>query len=795
MSNRLKLFGCAVVETPVGPLEGRAAQRHRVALLAILASTRRPARSRDSLIAMLWPEADSERGRRLLSDSVYRINQAMGGDVVVASGDDLRLNRTLLPSDVDDFEAALLAKNHEGVVAAYAGAFLDGFHLPGSAEFEQWLQEERTRYEAEAIRALESLATEAEGKEQWADAVRWWRRAAALAPYSSRIALRLMSALDRSGDRAAAIRHAAIHGALVRESLGIAPDAAVERYAESLRAAPALAEPPLIVPDKRAPASAEPSSVVPDTRAPASANPKSSVVSEKEPNETGLPLARERRMAGALAVAGLAVVAAVAIVALNWTRAPRAVEAAPPAIAVLPFRSISPSESTAYFAEGMTDELMYMIGRDTKLRVLARTSAFAYRDSLLDIRELGRRLGVAWVVDGSVRRGGPALRITARLTSTKDGYQVWSETFDRQASDVIAIQEEIAAAIAHRVGQGEGGTAPANTTRQRSEVADAQAYDLYLRGRYHWHRRTESDLRQAIQLLEESVERAPDYARGWAGLGDAYAVSGFYDYRQPAEAFPRAEDAARRALRLDPGLAGPYATIGYVNLYHRWNWSVADSQFRRAISIEPTYSTAHQWLGNLLTAMGRFDEAEDAMRAAQQLDPLSLIANAALGWVYFHAGRFDEAVAQCQRTLLLDPNFQLAHMWMALAETQRGRHAEALQAARESVRLGGGSALPFTVLAYVTARAGARDSAQAMLAELLQRERRGLYTPSYELAIVHSALGDTALALARLERAFDERSHSMAFLRVDPQLEGLRGEPRYRTLVRKVGLEHTGTAS
>ncbi len=780
MSNRLKLFGCAVVETPVGPLEGRAAQRHRVALLAILASTRRPARSRDSLIAMLWPEADSERGRRLLSDSVYRINQAMGGDVVVASGDDLRLNRTLLPSDVDDFETALAAKNHEAVAAAYAGAFLDGFHLPGSGEFEQWLQEERTRYEAEAVRALESLAEGAESREKWAESVGWWRRAAALAADSSRIALRLMRALERSGDRAAAIRHATIHGTIVRESLGIEPDAAIERYAESLRAGPGQAlSQPVAAPSG--------SILEPD--------PARRGVVAQEPLPVGatdhVGSGRSRR--SWLVVASLAVLAAATVFAFNKTRAPRAAEAAPPAIAVLPFRSISPSESTAYFAEGMTDELMYMIGRDTKLRVLARTSAFAYRDSLLDIRELGRRLGVAWVVDGSVRRGGPALRITARLTSTKDGYQVWSETFDRQASDVIAIQEEIAAAIAHRVGQGEGGTAP--TARQRSEVADAQAYDLYLRGRYHWHRRTEADLRQAIQLLEESVGRAPDYARGWAGLGDAYAVSGFYDYRQPAEAFPRAEDAARRALGLDPGLAGPYATIGYVNLYHRWNWSVADSQFRRAISIEPTYSTAHQWLGNLLTAMGRFDEAEDAMRTAQQLDPLSLIANAALGWVYFHAGRFDEAVAQCQRTLLLDPNFQLAHMWMALAETQRGRHAEALRAARESVRLGRGSALSFTVLAYVTARAGARDSAQAILAQLLERERRGLYTPSYELAIVHSALGDTALALARLERAFDERSHSMAFLRVDPQLEGLRGEPRYRTLVRKVGLEHTRPAS
>jgi TolB-like protein/DNA-binding SARP family transcriptional activator len=754
-----------------------------MALLAILASTRRPSRSREALIAMLWPEADSERGRRLLSDSVYRVNQAMGGEAVVSSGDDLRLNSAILPSDVDDFERALAARDDAALAGLYKGPFLDGFHLPGSAEFEQWLQEERARYEAEAIRALESLAAAAESKKQWTESVGWWRRAAALAPDSSRIALRLMRALDTAGDRAAAIRHATIHATLVRESLGIEPDAAIDRYADSLRAGPGQAL------NDRVPAQP------PSGPAPEPAD-QERVVAQRSPAKGELPSidrAPSRSARGPwLAVAGVALLAVTAMFAFDRSRAPRTAEAGQAAIAVLPFRSISPSESTTYFAEGMTDELMYMIGRDTKLRVLSRTSAFAYRDSLLDIRELGRRLGVAWVVDGSVRREGSALRITARLANTKDGYQVWSETFDRQASDVLAIQEEIAAAIARRVGEGEEATAEVETAPRRGEVGDAEAYDLYLRGRYRWHRRTEANLRHAVELLEQSVKRAPGYARGWAGLGDAYAVSGFYDHLKPAVAFPRAEDAARRALSLDARLAAPHATIGYVNLYFRWNWKVADSEFRQAIAMEPTYSTAHQWLGNLLTAMGRFDEAEAEMRIAQQLDPLSLIANAALGWVYLHAGRFDEAVAQCQRTIGLDPDFQVAHMWMALAETQRGRHSEALRAAHESVRLTSGSALPLTVLAYVQARAGARDSAETILAQLLDRERRGVYTPSYELAIVHLALGDTAAALIRLERAFDERSHSMAFLRVDPQLDGLKHEPRFRVLVRKVGLDSAG---
>ena len=780
MSSRLKLFGCAVVETPAGPLSGRAAQRHRMALLAMLVSTRRPSRSRDTLIATLWPEADSERGRRLLSDSVYRVNQALGAEALVSSGDDLRLNGNILPSDVADFERAVLVGNHDTAAQLYVGPFLEGFHLPDSSEFDQWLEEERSRYAAEAMRSLEALAEEAEKGEKWTDAAGWWRRTAAMAPDSSRIALRLMRALDAAGDRAAAIRHALVHGTLVRETLGIEPDEGVERYAASLRADPGHTLTPPIRDESAV------HELAPAPRAEAVPSPSPETIERKtdgeQPDRTPVRSSRRRWAA----VAGIAVLVAATITALVRTRDAGPAEVAADAIAVLPFRNLTPSETTGYFADGITEELMHMLGRDPDVRVLSRTSAFAYRDSLLDVREIGRRLGVMWVVEGSVRRGGGALRITAQLTNTADGYQVWSETFDRAPADVFAIQEEIATAVASHL---HGRAQPATDTRQVvAATADAEAYDLYLRGRYHWHRRTERDLREAAVLLERSVARAPGYARGWAGLGDAYAVMGFYDHLPPAQAFPRAEDAARRALKLNDRLAAPYATIGYVNLYYRWNWSAAESFFRRAIEMEPTYSTAHQWLANLLTAMGRFDEAEREMTAAQQLDPLSLIANAALGWVYYFAGRSEHAVEQYQRTLALDPGFQLAHLWRGLAESERGRHAEAIGAMKEAARLSEGNALTNSSYAFVLARSGARDSARGVLGRLLEREQQGEYIPSYELAKAYLASGDTSQALTRLERAFEERSHSMAFLKVDPPFTGLREVPRYRALLGKVGL-------
>jgi TolB-like protein/DNA-binding SARP family transcriptional activator len=781
MSSRLKLFGCAIVETIDGPLGGRAAQRHRMALLAMLASTRRPSRSRDTLIAMLWPEADSERGRRLLSDSVYRINQALGAEVLVSSGDDLRLNGNILPSDVADFERAVLVGNHAIAAQLYVGPFLEGFHLPGSSEFDQWLEEERSRYAVEAIRTLEALAEESEQGAKWTDAAGWWRRAAAMAPDSSRIAIRLMQALDASGDRAAAIRHAMVHGTLVRETLGIEPDEGVECYAASLRGDPGHALAPQMGDDS------------PAVRASSGTGGSMEQSPSEEPAAAAGPTVPLRSSRwGWLAAAAIVSVAAAALTAILRTPDAGSAQVAADAIAVLPFRNLTPSETTGYFADGITEELMHMLGRDPDVRVLSRTSAFAYRDSLLDVRDIGRRLGVGWVVEGSVRRGGDALRITAQLTNTMDGYQVWSETFDRAPSDVFAIQEEIATAVASHLHSG------AQTNAKVPQVAgattDAEAYDLYLRGRYHWHRRTERDLREAAALLERSVARAPGYARGWAGLGDAYAVMGFYDHLPPAQAFPRAEDAARRALRLDDQLAAPYATIGYVNLYYHWNWSASESFFRRAIELEPTYSTAHQWLANLLTAMGRFDEAELEMTAAQQLDPLSLIANAALGWVYYYAGRQDDAVTQLQRTLALDGRFQLAHLWKGLAESERGRHVEAMRAMEEAARLSEGNALTDVSYAFAVARSGAKDSAQRVIGRLLEREQKGEYIPSYELAKAYLASADTSQALTRLERAFEERSHSMAFLKVDPPFTGLRQVSRYRALLGKVGLDEPAAA-
>ena len=292
-----------------------------------------------------------------------------------------------------------------------------------------------------------------------------------------------------------------------------------------------------------------------------------------------------------------------------------------------------------------------------------------------------------------------------------------------------------------------------------------------------------------MEFFEDAVSRDPAYARAWAGLADAYAVLGFYDYLPPTEAFPRAREAALRALGIDDRLPEAHASLGYVALYHDWEAPEAEASFRRSIELGPSYSTAHQWYANHLVAMGRFDEAERAMNRARETNPLSLIANGALGWVYYHAGRFEEAVRQCDLALEMDPEWDLGHLWRGLALERMGLAREAIVSLERAVELSDGSGISVAALAQARASAGDDAAARADLAALLSERHDGAYRPSFEIAKVHVALRDYEEAIRWLERAYDERSHSMVFLEVDPQLAGVRSERAFHDLVARVGFE------
>ncbi|MDX1495839.1 MAG: tetratricopeptide repeat protein, partial [Longimicrobiales bacterium] len=314
----------------------------------------------------------------------------------------------------------------------------------------------------------------------------------------------------------------------------------------------------------------------------------------------------------------------------------------PRSVAILPFTDLSARQDQAYFSDGIAEELRSTLARVQGLRVASSTSSLSVEDRRLDPREIGRRLGVAYLVEGSVRKSAERLRVDARLVNVADGFHEWTASFDGVDADIFAVQDSIARAVARAFEVGFGNTA--GPVQPRGQTADHVAQDLYLRGRFAWNRRSEEDLEAAVEYFQQALERDPSYGRALVGLADAYAVLGFYDYRPPSEAFPLAQDAARRALALESSLSQPHATLGYAALYHDWDWLAAEEHFRTAIRLDPGNPVAHQWYANHLTAMGRFEEALQQMRMASELDPLSMIAFSAIGWIQLYARRYQEAI-------------------------------------------------------------------------------------------------------------------------------------------------------
>jgi TolB-like protein len=468
---------------------------------------------------------------------------------------------------------------------------------------------------------------------------------------------------------------------------------------------------------------------------------------------------------------------------------PSTSDAGPRSVAILPFADLSPGSDQAYFSEGLAEEVRGVLTRLEGLRVASSTSSLSVEDRRLPPAQIGALLGVDHLVEGSVRRSANRLRVEVRLVDAQDGFDIWSERFDAEADDVFAVQDSIARSVA-RAFQVDATATAEDPLDLPGQTADPVAQDLYLRGRFAWHRRTQTGLEEAVGHFREALRRDPNYARALAGLADAYAVLGFYDWRPPSEAFPLAIEAAEAALAIDSALVEPHATLGYAALYYEWDASAAEARFQEALRVDDGYPVAHQWYANALAAEGRFSEARSEMRAASELDPLSLIAYAAIGWVDLLAGDFDAARRHLESAVTRDPTFANAHGWLGQALEGLGRLDDAEASHRRAVELTGGDQRSRAGLARALARAGRTDEARSLL-EGLEEEGAASYAPWYDVAQVWLALGDARAALDRLERAETVHARSMVFLTVDPQLEALRGEPGFQALVERIGFTNS----
>ncbi|MGH7325549.1 MAG: protein kinase domain-containing protein [Candidatus Rokuibacteriota bacterium] len=460
--------------------------------------------------------------------------------------------------------------------------------------------------------------------------------------------------------------------------------------------------------------------------------------------------------------------------------------AAPPrhAVAVLPFANISADPENEWISDGLTEELITAMARIAGLRVASRISAFAFKGKAADVRTVGERLNVGTVIEGSVRKIGQSLRITAQLTSATDGLSLWSATFEREMRDVFALQEEISRAIVEELRPTLAGRVPSAPLIQRP-TDNVEAYHAYWRGRYFWNQRTPQGLQKALQCYADALALDPGYARAYAGMADAYIALAQFQYLPPREVFPKAEAAARRALELDPMLAEAHTSLAHILEVFHWRWGDAEQEYRRALELDPSYATAHAWLADCLMAQGRTEESFAEIARAQQLEPLSVPIEFQAATLLYRARRFDEAIAEYRRVIEMAPTYAVAYVFLAIALAHSSQFAEAVALLERAQAAVGPRPVIHMALGYTYGLEGRTEEASGIVEQLRARAAQE-YVPAAFIALVYIALRRFDEAFEWLEKAFADHSILMTMLQVDPLLDPVRGDARFEALVRKV---------
>jgi serine/threonine-protein kinase len=454
-------------------------------------------------------------------------------------------------------------------------------------------------------------------------------------------------------------------------------------------------------------------------------------------------------------------------------------------IAVLPFVNASADPENEYLSDGITDELIIALSKVEGLHVASRTSVFALKGLREDVRNLGARLNVSAVLEGTVRRSGNRLRITVQLTGVADGRTLWSERYDRELDDVLAIQDEIASTIVT--------TLRATLLRDLGDApsvpytANLRAYHLYLKGRYWWNRRTQAAIAEGIKYFEQAIAEDAQYALAYTGLADSYALQVDYRGLPVREGMERARAMARKALELDDSLAEAHTSLAWVHFIYDWDWPAASGEFDRAIRLNPGYSVARQWHSWFLVAMGRMAAAVAEGRRAVELDPASVSIRRSMGWLHYYARENEASLEHLRRALEMNPTAEENHRLLGLTYLQMGKYDEAAAAFREAVGSSDNPALATADLGMVAALKGRAGEARAVL-EGLKAESRERYVSPVAFVTLHAALGETDAAFEWLDRAYGDRRGWLAYLRVEPRLDGLRGDPRFARLLERMRL-------
>jgi TolB-like protein/Tfp pilus assembly protein PilF len=454
-------------------------------------------------------------------------------------------------------------------------------------------------------------------------------------------------------------------------------------------------------------------------------------------------------------------------------------------LAIMPLANMSNDPNAEYLSEGITESTINNLSQLHELQVVARSTVFRYKGQEIDPLEVGEKLSVNYVMVGRILLMGDQLIVKAELVDVANGWQLWGQQYAHDFSDIFKFEEEIAKDISEKL--------QLSLTKKEREQLDkhytenAEAYDLYLQGRYHWNKKTEEGLKKAIDCFEQAIKIDPHYALALFGLADAYVAFDFRGLLPPKETMPKAKAAASKAIEIDTNLAQPHTSLGCVKLIYDRDWEGAEKEFKRAIKLNPKYSHAHNWYSQYLMAMGQSETSFQESRIAMELDPFDPGTNLHLGWHYLHARQHDKAIEQLKKLIELEPKFFLAHLLLGMAYEQQGNFSEALVEFKEA-RLLEDSPVLLGFLGYTYAALGDRTRAMEILDELRERSKHS-YVPAYSMALIHSRLGEQDDAFEHLEEAFAEKNQWLSWLNVAPEFDSLRPNPRFEMLVRRANLD------
>jgi len=727
---KVKAFGGLSVHRGGERVLGAAAQPRRMALLAMVARAGQRGVSRDRLQATLWPDADDEQGRNALKQAIYALRRDAQLRDLFLGTHDLRLNPDEVVCDVAEFEDFFRHEDFERAVALYDGPFLDGFRLASVPEFEHWVEEERRALGRALAVGLDRLARSARDNGDAVAAVRWRRRLAALDPLSARFTVDLMRALMDAGDRAGALQQARIYQEIIAQELDLTPDEAVVDLASGIREGtvePALPR----------------HSAIPT----AAADPTASI--REAPRESAPP---PRQAPDGLSVA------------------------------VLPFACMSSDAEAGHLADGLTEEVIHVLGLIPDVRVTGRTATAALRGTPVEARDVGARFGVGALLEGSVRRAGNDVRVTARLVSTRDNATLWTERYDRVATNVLAVQDEVGRLVGAGVEAAlrlAAGLPGAPSPRER-------ANELHALGLREWTPKG-AGLGQGLEHFRQAIAIDPSHARARAALSDAYGQLAFYGFLPATRAAELTDQESSEALRLAPDLAETNAARGSCLVWVQRDVKAGLLLLERAVELDPSLAMAQYRLAYVrLCLSGEVDAGLAISRRAASMTGASGHSRIMDGQHLIAARRYDDAIDALHAAIDVDAPSFLAYHWLSAAYVQKGMGAEAVAAAVAEASISERHPWALASLIIACGLAGQARRADTLLGTLMERGATGYVQPGV-LALAHAALGDLEAGMAFLERSVEQRDPSMMMLRTFPMFDSFRGHSRFPPLLRAVG--------